>query len=180
MKRPSRQATANRLAPVRAALARLHARWAPHWAALAPREKLGVQLALVALGVLLVWWVGVAPALRTLRTTPAVQAGLDAQLERMRNLAAEAQALRQQPPLPPAQADAALRAATERLGNKARLTPGPDRSTVTLTGLEGGLLLGWLADVRSAAHARVVEAQLTREGNGFSGTVVLAPAGSAP
>jgi type II secretory pathway component PulM len=38
------------------------------WAQLAPREKLLVGTAAAVVGVALLWWVGLAPALQTLRT----------------------------------------------------------------------------------------------------------------
>lgn len=162
------------LAPLRQQWHAALAQVAPHWQALAAREKLAVQLALVALGVLVAWLIAVAPALATLRSAPAAQAALDIELERMRRLAAEAQALRRQPALPAGQAEAALRAATDRLGPAARLTLSGDRVTVSFTGVEPGALLAWLNDVRGAARARPVDAQLTRSGNGYSGAIVLA------
>ena len=40
-------------------------------------------------------------------------------------------------------------------------------------------LAAWLAEVRSAARARVVEATLTRGPQGYSGSVVVALGGAA-
>ena len=43
--------------------------------------------------------------------------------------------------------------------------------------------MGWLAEVRGAARVRVLETQLGRTGNGYSGTVVLTlptPAAATP
>ena len=58
------------------------------WNALAPREQtlVGVATAVVALG--LVWWLLLAPALRTLAAAPAEHARLDAQLQQMQQLQA--------------------------------------------------------------------------------------------
>ena len=61
------------------------------WALLAPREKLLVAAAAALVAVALLWWVAVAPALGTLRAAPARHAALDAQLQRMQSLQAEAQ-----------------------------------------------------------------------------------------
>lgn len=144
------------------------------WQALAPRERAGLAAAGAALLVYLVWAAGVQPALRTLRAAPEQRARLDADLARMQHLAAEAAELRALPPVSAAQADAALQSATGRLGESARLQRAGDRITVQFTSVESGLLLGWLNEVRSAARARVVEAQLGRIGRGYSGTVVLA------
>jgi len=149
----------------------LQAQWqahiAPRWQALSARERLAVSLALSALGVLLLWWIALAPALHTLRSVPAQRATLEAQL------AAEAQSLRGQAPISLAQAHAALTAATERLGTQARLVITGDRATVTFTGIDGATLLSWLGEVRSAARARPMEAQLQRLGKAYDGTLSL-------
>ncbi len=160
-----------------AALTTLTALWqrhvAPHWLALSSRERLGVGAAGVALALLLLWFIAMAPALKTLREVPPQRAALEAQLAQMRRQAADAGRLRAQPPLPLAQAQSALNAATERLGGKAKLTITGDRATVTFTGIEGPALLAWLGEVRSGARARPIEAQLKRLGRAYDGTVTL-------
>lgn len=143
------------------------------WQALAPRERLGATLGLALLLVFAVWSLAVQPALRTLRTAPAQQAALDAQLAGMQRLAAEAAELRALPPVDPAQADAALQSATQRLGAAARLQRSGERLSVTFTSIEPAAMMAWLAEVRAAARVRVVEAQLGRTGNGYSGSLVL-------
>lgn len=143
------------------------------WRTLAPRERNGLRAALLALLVLLLWLIGLKPALRTLERVPQQRAELDRQWEQMQRLAAETQELRQLPPVSTAQAEAALRAATGRLGEGARLNIQGERVTVTLQNIEAGALLGWLGELRSAARARVVEAQLDRKGSGYSGSVIL-------
>jgi general secretion pathway protein M len=158
-----------RSAALRQTLAPLQQRWQ----ALAPRERLGATLGLGLLALFLVWRVGVQPALKTLSTAPTQQATLDAQWARMQRLAAEAVELRALPPVDPAQADAALQAATARLGAAARLQRSGERLSVTFTSVEPAAMMGWLAEVRAAARARVIEAQLGRAGNGYSGNVVL-------
>jgi general secretion pathway protein M len=127
-----------------------------------------------ALGLLLVWQIAVQPAINTLRSVPAQRAALDIQLAEMQQLAQEAGELRALPPVSPEQAEAALRAAVSRLGANARLQMVGDRATVTLVGIDAGTLTGWLAEVRSAARARVVELQLNRAGMLYGGSVVLA------
>ncbi|MEY4753978.1 MAG: hypothetical protein RJA44_1653 [Pseudomonadota bacterium] len=143
------------------------------WRALAPRERNGLRVALLAVLVLLVWLLGIQPALRTLDRVPQQRAELDRQWEQMQRLAAETQELRQLPPVSSAQAETALRSATGRLGEGARLNIQGERVTVTLQNIEAGALLGWLGELRSAARARVVEATLDRKGSGYSGTIVL-------
>ncbi|MEY4906588.1 MAG: hypothetical protein RL260_306 [Pseudomonadota bacterium] len=150
------------------------------WQALAPREQLGATLGLGLLLVFLVWSFGVQPALKTLRTAPAQQATLDAQFVQMQRLATEAGELRALPPVDPAQADAALQSATERLGAAARLQRSGERVNVTFTSVEPAAMMAWLAEVRAAARVRVLEAQLGRTGKGYSGSLVLTLPPPAP
>jgi general secretion pathway protein M len=163
--------------PLQPAWAAMQQQWLtqvqPRWQAMASRERLGVTLALGALALLLLWSIAVAPALATLRQTPTALAALDAQLSQMRTLAAESQELRKQPALPAGQAEAALRSATERLGGSARLSLLGERATITFTAVDGSALLAWLGEARSAARAKPIEAQLTRSGTAYNGSVVL-------
>lgn len=147
------------------------------WQALAPRERLGLQGAAAALVLLALVWLGIQPAWRTLRQAPEQQARLEAQLQQMQQWAAEAQALRQLPPVPAAQAQQALQAATAFLGPAARLDLQGERARVSVTDLNGEALSRWLAEVRSSARARPIEAQLQRGPQGYSGHIVLALGG---
>jgi general secretion pathway protein M len=149
------------------------------WRALAPRERLIATIALVLIGVGLVWSVAVQPAWRTIREAPAQIDRLDAQLQAMQRMAAETRELRGVSPVGPAQAHDALRSATERLGaEKARLSLQGDRATLTLTGVTGEQLSHWLGEARSGARARPVEAQLTRSAGGYAGTLIVALGGT--
>ena len=49
-----------------------------------------------------------------------------------------------------------------------------ERAVLTLNGASTSQLRAWLAEVRSGARARPVEANLTRGAEGYSGTVVVA------
>lgn len=148
------------------------------WRALSPRDRrlLRVALAVVVLG--LVWLVALQPALLTLRSAPAALDTAEAQLQAMQRLAAEAGELRATPPVNTEQAGAALQAATARLGEQARLSLQGDRAVLTLNGVATGQLRDWLAEARSGARARPVEANLMRGAQGFSGTLVLAIGGA--
>lgn len=150
---------------------------AAQWQALGERERLALAAVGVLLGLLLAWSLLLAPALRTLKTAPAELEQLELQLQQMQAQAQEAQALRAAPPVPPAQAQAALTASVEHLGPAARLNVAGDRATVTLNGIAPEMLQGWLGEVRAAARARPVEAQLTRGPKGYSGTLVLSLGG---
>jgi general secretion pathway protein M len=149
------------------------------WKALSDRERTALGVAAVAVGLLLVWWLAIAPAWRVVRAAPAQLDRMDTQLQRMQSLSAEARELRATAPISASQSSAALKAATERLGAKARLSVVGDRATLTLTGVTGDGLRQWLSEARSGARARIVEAQLSRSPQGLNGTVVLTLAGSA-
>ncbi|WP_157268478.1 type II secretion system protein GspM [Azohydromonas aeria] len=149
------------------------------WRALAPRERRLLTVMGVLLGVLFVWLLLVQPAWRTLQEAPPEIDRLEARLQRMQRQAAEARELRATAPVPAAQSLESLRAATERLGERAKLAVAGERATVTLTGIDGQQLRDWLAEVRSGARARPVEVQLTRAGQNFSGSVVLALGGGS-
>lgn len=145
------------------------------WQALAPRERQMLTVAgWLALLTLLVM-VGVRPALRTLAAMPEQQREVQRVLDDMNRQADEVRVLRQQPPLSAEQSEAALRAATDRLGEAARLTVQTDRVVVNLSKVEGRLLAQWLTEVRASARARVLEANLAQsETARFTGNVVLA------
>lgn len=170
MARPSTSSAGN---GVQARIAQARAQAATQWAALGERERMAVAGVAALLAVLLVWSVLVAPALRTLRTAPAELDKLDLQLQQMQAQAQEARLLRAAPSVPMAQAQAALQASVEHLGPVARLNLSGGRATVTLNGIAPPALQAWLGEVRSAARARPVEAQLTRGPAGFSGSIVL-------
>ena len=148
------------------------------WSGLALRERLLVGLAATALGLLLLWLVALEPALNTLRSAPVRQARLDDQWQAMQRLADEARELRAAPPVAKAQAAAALKSASDRLGAKGRLSLQGERAVLTLDGASTSQLRGWLSEVRSGARARPIEANLTRGADGYSGTIVVALAGA--
>lgn len=149
------------------------------WRALAARERVGLVVAGLALALYLVLAVAVLPAWRTIVRAPAELDALDAQWRTMQRLAAETQQLRAAPPVDTGQAAAALRAATDRLGDKGRLALQGDRAVLTLDGASTSQLRDWLAEARSGARARPIEAKLTRSGPGYAGTIVVAMGGAA-
>lgn len=149
--------------------------WQTKWSAMAPRER---QIALVAVwlaGLTLLIMVGIRPAWRTLSDTPAQLRELDSQLDQMRRLADESQVLKLRPPVPPAQSEAALKSATDRLGGGAKLVIQGDKATLTLNKVSGDALASWLDEARGAARARPTEAGLMQVEQGvYSGSIVLA------
>lgn len=142
------------------------------WLARTARERQAVTVVAVVLGALVVWSLFVQPAWRTASQAPAQLDRLDAQLQQMQRISNETTALRATPRVPPAQAAQALKAATDRLGDRARLVLLGDRATLTLqTGVNPEALRAWLVEARSGARARPVEAQLQRGPLGYTGTI---------
>ena len=163
-----------------AALAPLQARWK----ALAPREQNLVLAAGALLATALLWWLMLAPALQTLRAAPARHAALDAQLQRLQALQAEAQQLRDAPPVRAADARRSLQnTLAQQLGDTAQIQFTGDRATVTLKGASASVLAQWLAQARSNAHAAPLEARLAQSADAaraapageprWNGTLVL-------
>ncbi|RVT53397.1 type II secretion system protein GspM [Rubrivivax albus] len=157
------------------ALTTLRARWA----GLSARERQGVTLAAVVVGLALLWVVAVQPAWRTVRSAPAQQAQLDAAWQRMQRDAAEAKRLRALPPVAPALAAQTLQAATTRLGDAGKLSLQGERAVLTLTEANGDAIAQWLAEVRRGARARAIEARLEAAGDGYSGRITVAIGGGA-
>ncbi len=148
------------------------------WAARDVRERRLVLGALWVLGLFLLWTVALQPAWRTLREAPARLDALDSQLQAMQALAADVRELRAAPPLARAQASAALKAASDRLGERGKLSEQGERAVLTLNDASGEQLRNWLVEVRAGARARPVELKLTRGEVGLSGTVVVALPGA--
>ena len=148
------------------------------WRSRAPRERQLIAGGAIALVVLIVWLIAVQPALTTLREAPAELDRLDAQWQQMQIAASESAALRSASPVPPAQANEALRAATERLGGKGKIALQGDRATLTFTAVPFEALRNWIGEARSAARARPVEAQLLKSANGYSGTITIVLSGT--
>lgn len=144
------------------------------WVGLSDRERRAVILAAAVVALALGWMILVSPALRTLRTAQTQLADMDRQLATMQAQAAQARTLRSAPPVSPEEAASALRAATERLGRDARITIQGDRATLQFSNLQGTALAAWLAETRTGARARAVEASLTRAGATYSGSLVVA------
>lgn len=134
-----------------------------HWHTLAPREQHLLRAAVVLIALALLWWLALAPALQTLRSAPARHAALDAQLQQMHTLQAEAEALKNAPRADPDNALRALQASvTERLGPSARLGLSGDRATLTIKNTAADALALWLVQARSNGKAAAQEAHWTR------------------
>jgi general secretion pathway protein M len=149
------------------------------WHARALRERQAVTVVGLVVGFFVIWSSVVQPALNTVRTSPAQLDKLEMQHQKMQQVAAESASLRGAPRVSSTQAVQALKAASERLGDKAKLVVQGDRATLTLTNLSPDALRGWLIEVRAGARARPVEVQLQRSPQGYSGTLGLALGGTS-
>jgi general secretion pathway protein M len=146
------------------------------WALLAPREQHLVAGAVGLVAAALLWWLLLAPPLTVMRSAQAQHRALDAQLQRMLGLQAQAQALQAQPRQTTEEATRLLEATVrEKLGTAARMSIAGERVTISLTGAPPDALAQWLTQARTNARALPVEARLTRSTAGlWDGTLVLA------
>lgn len=143
------------------ALKQLQARWA----ALEARERRLVTLGAALVGLALVWWIVLAPALKTLREAPAEHAKLDAQLQQMNTLQAQAKALQSQPRANRDEAMKALEGSVRAdLGPTAQIQQqgGGEGVNVVIRAVPAEALAKWLAQARGNARAVPREVHLTR------------------
>jgi general secretion pathway protein M len=144
------------------------------WNQLAVRERCMLLAAAWVLGLSGVWWWLVAPALTTVRAAPAQHARLDAEIETMQWMQAEAQSLAA---LGPLSADEARRqldhAVRQNLGPGAQVSWVGVRATVNLKAVSPEALANWLAQARSNARILPVEMRLARNGAAWDGSVVM-------
>ena len=156
-----------------------------YWRQMKPREKRMLLTAGAVVLTALVWWLALAPALKTLRLAPAQHRTLDAQIQNMQSLSLEAKALQNQPKLGLEDAQKALQASvTQRFGSTAQLNISGERATLTLKNANPQELAQWLTQARVNARALPSEVKLTRSTTaapntssagraGWDGTMVL-------
>lgn len=156
MKRPT--ATSPLTARAQAALAPLRARWA----LMSPRERYLSTLAASAVGILLVWAIALAPALKSLQKSQAQRLVLDSQMQQMLALQAEARQLAAQPKMGREAALRALRESVAALGTGAQMQSSGERAIVTLQNVPAATVAAWLGQARTDARAIPVEVRLVR------------------
>lgn len=146
------------------------------WNAMAQREQRLVLAALALLLAALLWWLGLAPALASLRAAEKQRPLLEAQLLQMQHLQLQAKALQAQPRMAFVEARRLLEASVKPLGGTAQLVVTGERVTVTLKGASADALAQWLAQARLNARAVPSEARLVRNAAGsWDGSLVLNP-----
>lgn len=145
-----------------------------YWRQLKMSEKRLILVAFWLIVTALIWWLAIAPALKTIKEAPAQHRALDTQLQSMRALSAEAKNLQSQPKLGLDDAQKALQSAvTQRFGAAAQLNLTGERASLTLKNANSQELALWLSQARVNARALPSEVKLNRNGDGWDGTLVL-------
>jgi general secretion pathway protein M len=133
------------------------------WSSMAPRERNLVAVASTVVILALVWWIGIAPALKTLREANVSRTELEAQLQSMRALANEAASLKGQRALSPDESVRALQSSTQQnFGTTAQLTLTDSRATIALKSASADALAQWMGQTRINARLVPAEMKLTR------------------
>lgn len=136
----------------------LQAKWQP----LHERDKNLLRIAFGVLVLLLVWWTLLATPLRILSQADAQQRSLDAQLQAVQNLKAQAQNLQARPAIKRDAVLAALQAFAKPQTAHTQLDVSSERVTLTLRAIPANALAQWLALARTDARALPLEARLQR------------------
>jgi general secretion pathway protein M len=144
------------------------------WQRVSPREQRLIQVAAAVLGLSLMWWLGLAPALKVLKLAPAQHQKLDAQLQTMQQLQAQTQNLRAQKPLTANEAKELLTQSLKPLAEHAQMALQAQRVTISLKQLAPEALSQLLATLRQNARMAPTEAHLQRNPAGtWDGALVL-------
>lgn len=114
------------------------------------------------------------PAVKTLRYAAADQQALDNQLDTMRSLAGQAQAIKSQPKPDQDEARKFIETSVkQRLASTASVSFAGDRATLSLNNARPEALAAWLTDTRANGRLLPAEARLTRGEAGWTGQLVL-------
>lgn len=143
------------------------------WAALQPRERLGLLAAMWLMGLYLLWSVALAPALQTLASADAQRQRLDQQLQRMQALAAQASALKNDIKPAPKDWRKELKDSLSGLGQSQLLESG-GTVQVQLKACEAQALGRWLAELGPRWRLQVSQARLRADAQGlWQGQITL-------
>ena len=145
------------------------------WGQRSHKEKWTLKLAMALLAGYLVWALALAPALRTLRSYEVSRIKLDADLQTMQGLQAQAQALQSMPRLSHSTATQALRDSVQNaFGKNADFSANGANATVTVRGVSADALAQWLLGARTEALSAPVQVRLSNTTSGWSGTLQMA------
>ncbi|GAB3490660.1 hypothetical protein GCM10027399_07940 [Curvibacter fontanus] len=144
----------------------LHALLPDRWHALALQDKNRLRGVVFVAGALVLGFLLLAPAWRTVQDAPRRHQVLDRQLEKMQRLQTTLVQLRAQPRASPAARVQALAGTLKSLGPGVQLRVTGAQLTLTLTQVPSGVLADWLVESRVQTGMEAVEARLTRQGQG--------------
>lgn len=146
------------------------------WQQLGERDRRAIAWGLALIGLALLWWLALAPAIATVRQAPARIAAERATLQSLKNMAQEAQALQAQARAPgDTPALDRLRQVSATLGERAQINAQGDSVVVTLTAVPAAEWTPWLAQVRLNAQLKPSQVSLRAAADGtWSGTLVFA------
>ena len=140
-----------------------HLQLRQRWDGLGHREQRLVLIATSLVTAALLWWIALAPALATLQLAQEQHLRLDAQMQQMQTLKAQAGALVAQPKVLPDDARRSLEASLKQtLGASAQMGVAGNRATVTLKGASPDSLAQWLTQARINARASTAEVRLVK------------------
>ena len=152
-----------------------------YWLRASAREQVALRIAATLLVMALVWWVGLQPALKTLKNTRTQAPVVRAQYEQMLQLQAQAAAMRAQVQQPVSDPKAALQDSISALEKNARVSLAGERATVSFKQARPADLALWLEQVRLKAHSSVLEMHISQAAGLWSGSVVVQlPSGAQP
>jgi general secretion pathway protein M len=133
------------------------------WEALGGRERRLVAGAAVLVGAAMLWWVALAPALSSLRLAKSQHTQLDAQLQQMQSMKAQATALAAMPKVSVEDARRTLESSLKQtLATSAQMSMVGNRATITLKGASPDALAQWLLQARINARAVPAEVRLVK------------------
>ena len=133
------------------------------WEALAAREQRLVIGASVVVLAASLWWIALGPALASLRLANSQHPQLDAQLQQMQSLKAQAAALAAMPKVSIDDARRTLESSLKQsLATSAQMVIVGNRATVNLKNASPDALAQWLLQARINARAVPVEVRLVK------------------
>ena len=133
------------------------------WDALGARERRLVLGATILVVAALLWWIALGPALATRRLAREQPVTLDAQMQQMQSLKAQATTLAALPKVSTQDARRSLESSLKQtLAASAQMTVVGNRATVTLKAASPDALAQWLQQARINARATPTEVRLVK------------------
>ena len=152
-----------------------------YWLHASAREQVALRIAATLVLLALVWWVGLQPALKTLKNARTQAPVVRAQYAPLLQLQAQAAALRAQVQQPVSDPKAVLQDSISTLEKNARVALAGERATVSFKQARPADLALWLEQLRLKAHSSVLEMHMTQAAGLWSGSVLVQlPSGAQP